>query len=162
MKAGITGHQHLGTQETIQWVTESLESTIQKYKIQQGFTSLAIGADQLFAELLLEQNIPYTAIIPSKGYETTFQQPEQLENYRRLLQNAAEIVTLNFEKPEERAFYEAGKQVVDYSDIILAVWDGQPAKGLGGTGDLVAYAKSKKKRIVHINPVTQEVSKIRN
>jgi len=108
------------------------------------------------------KNIPYIAIIPSQGYETTFQKSEHLLNYRRLLQNAAEILTLNFEKPEERAFYEAGKQVVDYSDIILALWDGQPAKGLGGTGDVVEYARSKKKRIVHINPVTQEVSEIRN
>lgn len=160
MKAGITGHQNLGSQETIQWVAETLESTIAKYNIQQGFTSLAIGADQIFAEILRTKNIPYIAIIPSIGYEKTFQSPEHLENYQKLLQNAAEVLTLNFEKPEEKAFYEAGKEVVDRSDMVLAVWDGQPAKGLGGTGDLVEYAKSKKKRIMHFNIITKQVSEL--
>lgn len=160
MKAGITGHQHLVSPETVHWVAAMLENAIDKYHVQQGFTSLAIGADQIFAEILMGKNIPYVAIIPSQGYETTFQKSEHLLNYRRLLKSAAKIVTLNFEKPEERAFYEAGRQVVDYSDIILALWDGQPAKGLGGTGDVVEYARSKKKRIVHVNPITKNLSEI--
>ena len=29
------------------------------------------------------------------------------------------------------AFFEAGKRVVDESDWLVAVWDGQPARGLG-------------------------------
>jgi hypothetical protein len=32
---------------------------------------------------------------------------------------------------------------VNRSDRLLAVWDGKPAQGLGGTGDIVAYAKSR-------------------
>jgi hypothetical protein len=30
---------------------------------------------------------------------------------------------------------------VDRSDVLLAVWDGRPARGFGGTGDVVAYAR---------------------
>jgi hypothetical protein len=32
---------------------------------------------------------------------------------------------------------------VDRSDVLLAVWDGQPARGPGGTGDVVAYARAR-------------------
>ncbi|MFF3871535.1 hypothetical protein [Streptomyces sp. NPDC001978] len=35
----------------------------------------------------------------------------------------------------------AGSELlVDQADELLAVWDGQPARGFGGTADAVAYA----------------------
>jgi hypothetical protein len=36
----------------------------------------------------------------------------------------------------------AGEKVVDLSDTLLAVWDGLPAKGYGGTADVVTYARA--------------------
>ncbi|MER5913805.1 hypothetical protein ABT124_25810, partial [Streptomyces sp. NPDC001982] len=35
---------------------------------------------------------------------------------------------------------EPGELLVDQADELLAVWDGQPARGFGGTADVVAYA----------------------
>jgi hypothetical protein len=32
---------------------------------------------------------------------------------------------------------------VDRSSVLVAVWDGQPARGLGGTADVVAYARQR-------------------
>ena len=40
----------------------------------------------------------------------------------------------------EDAYRAAGEAVVERSDVLLAVWDGQPAKGIGGTGEVVAAA----------------------
>jgi len=34
----------------------------------------------------------------------------------------------------------AGKRVVDISEHVIAIWDGRPAGGYGGTADVVAYA----------------------
>lgn len=48
---------------------------------------------------------------------------------------------LPYSKPEE-AFLACGKAVADWTDILIAIWDGRPAKGRGGTGDVVAYARS--------------------
>jgi hypothetical protein len=31
--------------------------------------------------------------------------------------------------------------VVEASELLVAVWDGEPARGLGGTADVVAYAR---------------------
>ena len=158
MKTGITGHQNLGSTEAIIWLTDALKSAIRQYNTEIGFTSLAIGADQLFAETLKEMDIRYIAFIPCAGYEQTFTNSGDLERYNSLLQNAFKVVNLPFVKPSEEAFYEAGKQIANSSDMIIAIWDGQPAKGLGGTEDIVKYALSIKRSVLHINPISRTVS----
>lgn len=157
MIAGITGHQNLGDQETISWVEKRLMQEIPKYHITKGLTCLAIGADQLFAEVLEKFYIPYIAILPSDGYKETFDNERALEKYSLYLAKADNAIRLSFPAPTEEAFYAAGKYIVDYCDILFAIWNGKAAKGLGGTGDVVKYAKMKKKRIVHFNPVTREI-----
>src|SRR5690348_9707403 len=140
MIAGITGHQDLGSEATVEWLSSALATIVGEYKIDEGITSLAIGADQLYAKILRERHIPYTAIIPSGGYETTFQNTDDFDRYHELLRNASATLQLPFEKPSEAAFYEAGKRTVQLSDMMIAIWNGRPAKGLGGTGDVVKYA----------------------
>ena len=157
MIAGITGHQNLGDQEAISWVKENLAQEIQKQKITTGLTCLAIGADQLFAQILDGFQIPYIAVVPCEKYDETFVKEPDRENYHQYLANAKESIKLDFPFPSEQAFYEAGKYVVDHSDVLFAVWNGKAAKGLGGTGDVVEYAKKKKKMVIHINPVTMEI-----
>lgn len=160
MRVGITGHQDLGSAETIAWLTEALERVITRYGIDWGLTSLAIGADQLYAEILRKQHIRYTVIIPSEGYEKTFSHKSQLATYLNLLHAASETINLPFATPTETAFYAAGKQVVQLSEMLIAIWNGKPAKGLGGTGDIVAYALAQKKRVIHLNPITHTVREI--
>ena len=157
MKIGITGHQNLGSAENIAWLSKTLKSVINQNNIDIGLTSLAIGADQLFADTLIDMQICYVAIIPCDGYEQTFTKSDDLEKYRGLLQSASEIINLPFNEPSEEAFYEAGKQIVQRSDMIVAIWDGQPAKGLGGTADAVKFALSLKRNVLHINPITKTV-----
>lgn len=158
MKVGMTGHQQLGGEETIAWLSAMLETCIEQYHIEQGITSLAIGADQLYAEVLKRNHISYLAVIPSADYAVTFQDHYDLERYQQYLRAAREIIQLPFSKGSEQAYYEAGKQVVDLSDLLLAVWNGLPAKGLGGTGDIVQYALSLKKQIIHIHPFERKIT----
>ena len=158
MRVGMTGHQQLGGEETITWLSNTLEACIKQYHIKQGITSLAIGADQLYAEVLKRNNIPYFAVIPSADYVTTFQNDYDLKQYEEFLHNAFEIIYLPFEEGSETAYYEAGKQVVDLSDLLLAIWNGLPARGLGGTGDIVQYALLLKKQVIHINPFKRQIT----
>lgn len=158
MKVGITGHQYLGAQETVAWVTTQIEKALTQLPVEHGFTSLARGADQIFAHLMIKLKRPYTAIIPCRNYEHTFQTPEHLEQYRILLLEASSRLTLDFERPEEIAFFAAGKSVVEHSDFMIAVWNGLPAKGLGGTADVVQYACDHKKHVVHINPISLTIA----
>ncbi|HEX8396780.1 MAG TPA: hypothetical protein VF644_05105 [Pyrinomonadaceae bacterium] len=158
MKVGITGHQNIGSTSEIKWVENSLIKAIREYKVSEGFTCLAVGADQLFAEILLKESIPCVAIIPSHNYEKTFENENDYKNYETLLSSAHKVIELNFEKPSEIAFFEAGKKVVNCSDIVFAIWDGKPVEGLGGTADVVEYAVMKNKAVIHFNPETQKVN----
>ena len=157
MKVGITGHQNLGTRCDVEWISEMMIHAVDEYDITKGISCLAAGADQLFAEILCQRQIPYMAVVPSAGYEDTFAESALRENYRLLLIRAQEVMKLDFAFPSEEAFFAAGKYVVDLSDLVFTVWDGLRAKGLGGTGDIVSYAASKGKSIVHFDPIARRV-----
>lgn len=101
---------------------------------------LAVGADQRVAAIALELGCRLEAMVPSHGYETTFD-ADGLDSYRRLLARAAGTVMLGFDHPCGEAYMAAGRRIVDECDELLAVWDGFPSDGLGGTGDVVAYAR---------------------
>jgi hypothetical protein len=115
---------------------------------------LAAGADQLFARIICDNRLDLIAVIPCNRYDETFQKEADLAEYMKCRNNALSTVQLNFEEPSETAFFEAGILLVDKSDIIFCIWDEKPAKGSGGTGDIVAYAKALKKKIIHLNPIT--------
>jgi hypothetical protein len=80
------------------------------------------------------------AVLPCRHYDETFE-GEDREGFERLLALAETQEVLPFNAPSEQAFYAAGRRVVDLCARLVAVWDGQPSRGLGGTADVVAYAR---------------------
>jgi hypothetical protein len=52
------------------------------------------------------------------------------------------------------AYLEAGVRTVDECDLLLAVWNGEPAAGRGGTGEIVAYARTQEKPVWCIDSAT--------
>ena len=153
MKVGITGHQNLTAAES-DWLKEELEIEIKRMKIEEAYSCLAIGADQIFARVILANNIPLVAITPCKKYEQTFD-GNHTELYKSLVKQATNEIKLDFESPSEEAYFEAGKTVVNKSDVLFAFWNNFPAKGLGGTADIVSFAKKLNKKIIHLNPITK-------
>ncbi len=157
MIAGLSGHQKIGNEQIVEWVERQLLTTLATEGVTEGCMSLAIGADQLYANLLLRLGLPFKVIVPCRGYEMTFR-AEDRDEYFSLLSRAREVVSLDFDRPSEVAFYEAGKEVVNRSNILIAVWDGLAARGLGGTADIVSFAQEQKKRVVHIDTSVQSVT----
>jgi hypothetical protein len=137
---GITGHQGLRS-DTATLVSDALRAELEKRGPVRGITSLAEGADQIFAKEIIRQGGALIVVIPSADYETTFDTPEALGQYHDLRQSAKEIIELDFGAPGEEAYWAAGKRVVDLSDELFAVWDGEPSGGLGGTADVVGHAR---------------------
>jgi hypothetical protein len=157
MKVGITGHQYLKDAKDWEWVRLELNDVLQKLpKPLIGLTCLAIGTDSLFARLLLEHDGSFDVVLPFPGYEQKLP-PDERDEYRRLLKKASRVTTLQKQGTDEESYLEAGKRVVDLSDLLIAVWDGKPAKGLGGTADVVEYARQKQKPIMHLDPVRHVV-----
>lgn len=154
-RVGVTGHQD---REGIDWpwVRRSLRDALVTYSATEALTSLAQGTDQLFAEVALELDIPVRAVVPLGAYESYFEDSETLANYRRLL-GRSRRTDLELHFPPERAFFEAGKFIVDECRVLLAVWDGKPAEGLGGTADIVSYARGRGRLIVWLDPLGAEI-----
>ncbi len=150
-RVGITGHQNL-SDETAGLVRSALHDRLEAFGTVQGITSLAAGADQLFARAVLAAGGRLLAVIPSQDYESSFASERDRASFRELLERSVERVILPYPRPSEEAYWAAGREVVDRSDHLLAVWDGAASAGLGGTGDVVAYARERGKGVEVIWP----------
>jgi hypothetical protein len=80
-------------------------------------------------------------VLPFAQYERTFHTASERTKFRRLMKRADHVETLDRIGSDEESYFRAGRRVVDDSDLLIAVWDGRPAQGLGGTGDIVTYAE---------------------
>lgn len=149
---GMTGHQDL-PDVVVEPVLEGIRIHLAELDAGPvvGICSLAAGADQLFAHEVVSRGGELHVVVPSRDYESTFSKTT-LERHRKLLVRAKTIERLEFESPTEAAFYAAGRRVVDLSEVVLAIWDGEPSRGLGGTADVVACAESRSKPIIIIWP----------
>lgn len=152
MRIGITGHQE---RDGIEWPW--VQAAISRYLIGKvkliGYSSLAAGTDQLFAEQVLERNGKLIAVIPLHNYKMQFS-GNDLVIYEKLLASS-DIVELGSNKHDSRAFLDAGMWVARESERLIAVWDGKTAAGVGGTADIVAYALSLGRPVHHIDPIKQ-------
>ncbi len=107
-----------------------------------GVSCLADGADAVFAQAVLDAGGSLVAVLPAAKYREAL--PETYRPvYDRLLARAGKVVQLPYVMPDSHAYMEAGKRMIDESDSLLAVWDGRPGRGPGGTADVVAYARSR-------------------
>lgn len=146
MRLGITGHQDVPA-EAVDSITRELRRLIAAQSPLRGLSSLAKGADQLFAMCVLDAGQPLEAVLPCREYADAFDEADRAD-YLALLARASTMVTLDFGSPSEDAFLAAGEYLVRHVDHLVAVWDGAEAQGRGGTRDIVAYARA------HQIPVT--------
>ncbi len=139
-RIGITGHQGM-PDNTRELVRAALLEILTPYAPGLvGVTCLADGADQLFARVVLSLGGKLEVIVPADEYRDSLAPAAQVE-YDDLIDRASHVEHLPFFASTEEAHMAGGQAVVDHSDILVAIWDGLPARGLGGTADVVAYAK---------------------
>jgi hypothetical protein len=141
---GISGHQGIPV-EGLAFIRAGLARAIAAAAAPvTGYSSLAQGADQLFADAVLAAGGRLVAVIPSLGYEATFPDAAAQAAYAAYLAQAETVIVLDdHPAPTEQAFYDAGLTILDHCGTLLAVWDGQPARGFGGTADIVAAARER-------------------
>lgn len=161
MRIGVTGHQRLNEPANWEWVKREIARFLSSLSSPLVcVTSLAVGADQLFANAVLQHDGALEVVLPFPEYESTFTEARDRQEYARLLKRASKIEVLEKHGSDEDAYFASGKRVVDTSDLIIAVWDGKPAAGRGGTGDVVNYAIQQRKRVIHLNPTTQKLTEL--
>jgi hypothetical protein len=148
---GITGHQQIPP-EIANDVRAELVRVCGSVPRLTGVTCLAAGADQLFALVVLAAGGILHVIVPSHDYECTFTDDHDRAQFHTLIAHASLVEQLEYPRASEDAYDDAGHRVVDRSDELIAAWDGQPAKGKGGTGDIVKYARMQGKTVTNVWP----------
>jgi hypothetical protein len=142
---GMTGHAGLPPR-TAEMVTAALRETLRPYVPNLvGVTMLGPGADQLFARVVLELGGTLHVVQPTTGmqYRDSFEDPDAQAGYDELYGQASHVQVLEHTESTEQAHMDGGRVVADRSSLLVAVWDGQPARGFGGTADVVAYARER-------------------
>lgn len=149
---GVTGHCNL-TDPTIELVRRALLDVLTPRSAGLvGMTCLARGADQLFADVVLELGGALEVVIPAADYFTGISDPVSRERCTAHLDAAASTVTMPYETSGPVAYFAASRYLIDRCDLLVAVWDGAPATGGGGTADAVAYARECGRSIVVLWP----------
>jgi hypothetical protein len=158
MRIGVTGHRHLDKSSAWGWVATQIENILRRTDLPLiGSSCLAVGTDQVFAEVVLSLGGTLEVIVPFQGYERCFTSGSERERYLELLGRACSHFILPNSRTEEDSYLEAGKLIVDSSELLIAVWNALPARGRGGTAEVVAYAMSRARKVIHLNPETREI-----
>ena len=116
-------------------------------------SSLAEGADRLVTELVLgtpESRLEVALPVPAQDYRQDFSDPDSRKQFDELLGQASEKWTVPVSANRDEAYERAGYYVVDRSDVVIALWDGKPARGRGGTGAIVGYARERQVPLVWV------------
>jgi hypothetical protein len=162
LRLGVTGHRSLDHEDDIRRqvnlaIDQALDAAsdgVVPPRIEiVAVSALAEGADRLVVrECLRRDHASLAAVLPlsiaeyRKDFLTTASQREFAE-----LLAAASSVTVAEEMPTRPQAYErAGQLMVERSDVVIAVWDGLPARGTGGTADIVAYARARQVPLLRI------------
>jgi hypothetical protein len=143
---GVTGHRQIAGN-----CTEAIEAAVAS--ILDGvrakaphaplllLTGLAEGADRLVARLASQRfGAELVVVLPraAESYRSDFATAESQEEFDRLLKSARLVVTCPEDNAEATAGYLwAGNFTALHSHLLIALWDGDAARGDGGTAEIV-------------------------
>jgi hypothetical protein len=116
---------------------------------------IADGADQIAAEVALELGWELQAVLPfgREEYRASLANSGARERLDELLARATCVLELPGDKARELdAYVMTGRATVAHCDMLIAVWDGLPPRGRGGTGEVVQLAITRGTAIIHLPP----------
>ena len=123
--------------------------------------SLAEGADRQAVEAFTRQasaaagvSFVVDVVLPfdRQEFEKDFADDASRAAFRAMLGTARAVLELPGDRAAEAAAYEAAAYtVVDQSDVLIAVWDGGPSGGRGGTTDTMEGAAREGKPLIVID-----------
>jgi hypothetical protein len=191
---GVTGHRNIAVNNARLRATV-LRELLQLQRSAPGrravvLSCLAEGADRLVARIAIDQlKAELVAILPMplRDYRRDFHDVASRREFDALLGAATRRVTVADEgvraeaaRDGERArrYARAGAWLVQRSDVLLAIWDGKPERGIGGTAQIVRWMLSGSiprryvwrapgdepapprapGRVVHVDPATCQVA----
>ena len=153
--AFITGHRRINSPVVRQGIEQLTNLAIER-GISTFLTGMALGTDQLAAEVWSSRHLPWKAILPCQDQFLLWPEASQ-QNYRNLLTKAEEVKVL-YPKYERGVMQARNQFMVKNSQLGLAVWNNGCQQGSGGTFLTIQMARKASKPLIIFNPLTQEFS----
>lgn len=167
---GISGHRTLPA-ETIDTVRAQLAEALAEIAIGVGriaaehphcyadvaprlslLSQLAEGADQMAAELAHAAGYRLHTVLPfpRTDFARDFEGAAR-ERFDRLIGLAEQCWSLPGTRENgDSGYAHAGEATAAQCDLLIAIWDGHHARGLGGTADVVDYAVRRGVPVLHV------------
>src|SRR5579863_500980 len=157
---GFTGHRNLPDESKSR---ACILKFLQQYKAGTnktvyGVSSAAAGGDLLFAESCIQVGLPIRILLPApkEQFREDFDEPTW-NRAVSVMEHAISVEVIGSGETKEERYYECGVETVQQSQMLLALWDGKPSLGLGGTEEIVTFAKGQERPVVWIHSITGEV-----
>lgn len=115
---------------------------------------LAEGGDQIAAAAALDLGYDLHAVLPFRrhDYPADFGRAESGAILADLLTRADRVLELPCRRGDVPSAYAlAGRATVAHCDVLVALWDGLPARGPGGTGEVVEQALRHGLPVIHVS-----------
>lgn len=141
MRLGITGHRGLSPEVEVK-VRADLTKVVEACDAEDlvAISCIADGPDAWFAQTVLAHGGRLEVVIPAAEYRESL--PDWHHPvYDELMARAVDVHHTGMQESTSQAHQAGSEIVVGLADELIAVWDGQPARGHGGTADVVAYAR---------------------
>jgi hypothetical protein len=126
-------------------------------------SSLAEGSDRIVAYAGIAAGIKLEAVLPFSRaeYMRDFETKASRVEFEQLLALAANVFELDGAADERpRAYEAAGLFMLANIDVLIAIWDGRSAAGIGGTSEIVSRAMSDGILVVWIEPLHPNTIKV--
>jgi hypothetical protein len=151
----VTGHQRLGDQATVSFVVQAFATLLEQLYDVHGqqlvaLSGLAEGADTLFAEAALARGIGLEVCLACESVIENFAPGPARDRFLSLKAQSHRVAQLAYTERSNDAYMALGRWLVDSCDVLIAAWNGLPAAGAGGTGDVVAYARQQGRPVIHL------------
>ncbi len=145
---GVTGHRDLARpDEVAAAVDAALDGLDGDGRSLVAVSGLAEGADRIVAQRVLARpGGRLVALLPLEpaDYIADFADADSVREFGDLLAAADEYEVITGSASDdwsrEAAYERAGHAMLDRADVLLALWDGEPGRGRGGTAEMVFEA----------------------
>ena len=154
VRIATTGHRRIQIDQRLKdAIQKALETILSGYPCAEFhlYSALAEGSDQLVAEAA--RAFPQISlVIPlplrDEDYLADFETLFGKTNFQHLRGSARQIIELPPAADHRSAYQQLGFFLVEQCDLMIAIWDGEGAKGKGGTGEVIRQA-IKAGKVVH-------------
>lgn len=170
---GFSGHRRL---MNIEAVRQGIRSTLAELKAKAQaaggrlvlFSSAASGADLLALEAAREIGLDVHIILPltEEDFRNDFVDESGRLDEAQWQRSIGQVVlarsnretdsvrVLPTRAPRPECYHETALKMIDACDLMLTVWDGEAARGLGGTGEFHRLARERGRPHISLNPAT--------